>query len=58
MEIFEIITGSASILSLIMSLFALNKINKIEAKNIVGEVKMKAKGRNLQQAGETIINNH
>jgi len=57
MSTFEIIISSTSILSLIISLFALNKVNKISNNNKIGKMKMSAKGDNSQQAVGSITNN-
>jgi hypothetical protein len=57
MDILEILANSASILSLIISIYALNKVNQIEKKTSVGgNVKFSAKGNQSQQALGDITN--
>lgn len=50
MELFNIIAGIASVASLLISLFTLNKVNNITKKSI----KFKVKGDDNQQAGRDI----
>ncbi|MEL7119225.1 MAG: hypothetical protein AAFO07_07290 [Bacteroidota bacterium] len=51
LNLFNIIAGMASIISLLISIFALNKVSKIERKSkIGGNVSFKSKGDNSQQA--------
>jgi len=62
MDIFNILSGSASIISLIISLIVLNKVTKIEtnikiddhSRNIMNShnrISQKATGENITQAG-------
>lgn len=62
MTTFEIIAGSASIISLGISIYALTKVNQIKNKminkNKIDNVTMKAKGEKSQQAIGNITNNN
>jgi len=57
LDVFNVIAGAASIISLLISCFAINKVSNLERKiNIGGNVEFKSKGKNSQQAMGDITN--
>jgi hypothetical protein len=57
LNLFNVIAGMASIISLLISIFALNKVSRIERKSkIKGDVSFKSKGDYSQQSMGDINN--
>ena len=55
LDVFNIVVGCFSILSTIVSVFALVKVNQIQ-KNSIDKIKQRAKGDRNQQVGIGSIN--